>query len=381
MRKKEYRHNMNSLIVMYKENKDNPENTWSGTSYALRKALEKYTDIVFIDSSDTRIMIFLSKIYCKLSRTCLAGCIGKIYEYMEQKRAKKLLKPYPNKPVLEICNDVLVENPYYLYQDLSYANWIEARKKINALGKKFSDGNLNVLSKNELNRKMILQTKLYQKAEKVFYMGHWTTEEMKTIYPQMAETFVHAGGGLNRDFQMITSDNRDSHRIVFLGIDFERKGGDLVLDAFRILRKTMDPEANLMIIGPEKRAEEDGVSWCGRLERFEIGKILSASGIFCMPSRFEAYGLAFVEALCYGLPVIARDDYEMSYFIHEGQNGYLLKNEDAHELAVLMNKAIINKKMQEFVKAHTEEYLSTYSWDRVAQKIANTIFTEEANYQ
>lgn len=368
---------MNSLIVMYKENRDNPENTWSGTSYALRKALEKYADIVFIDSSDTRIMVLISKIYCKLSRTCLAGCVGSIYEYMEQKHVKKLLKPYPNKPVLEICNDVLIENPYYLYQDLSYANWVEARKKIDTLGKKFSNGNLNVLSNNELNRKMMLQAKLYQKAEKVFYMGHWTTEEMKTKYPQMAETFVHAGGGLNRDFHPIPSDYRDSHRIVFLGIDFERKGGDLVLEAFRILRKTMDSEATLMIIGPEKRTEEDGVSWCGRLERDEIGKILSMSGIFCMPSRFEAYGLAFIEALCYGLPVIARDDYEMSYFIREGENGYLLKNEDAQELAMLMNKAIKNIKMQDFVKEHRKEYLSTYSWDRVAQKVANTIFTEE----
>lgn len=139
----------------------------------------------------------------------------------------------------------------------------------------------------------------------------------------------------------------------------------------------MDPEATLLIIGPEKQAQADGVTWCGRLDRAEIGKILSQSGIFCMPSRFEAYGLAFVEALCYGLPVIARDDYEMRYFIQEGENGYLIKNDDAQELAVLMERAINNLQMQTYVREHAKDYLAAYSWDQVAQKVASTIFAEE----
>ena len=143
----------------------------------------------------------------------------------------------------------------------------------------------------------------------------------------------------------------------------------------------MDPEANLLVIGPEEQEQVDGVTWCGRLDRAEIGKTLSQSGIFCMPSRFEAYGLAFVEALCYGLPVIARDDYEMRYFIQEGANGYLIKKDDAQELAVLMDRAIKNSKMQEYVRARAEEYLKVYSWDRVAQKVASTIFAEETTKQ
>lgn len=368
---------MNKLIVMYKENRKNPENTWSGTSYALRKALERYAEVIFIDSSDTPVMTFFSKVYGKLSRTWFAGWIGSLYALLERKNAGKLLKPYPDLPVLEICNDVPVKNPYYLYQDLSYANWVEARKRIDALGKKFSGGNLDILSPKELNRQMLVQEQLYKTAQKVFYMGRWTTEEMRCKYPQMKETFVHAGGGLNRDFQVVTSDSRNLHQIVFLGIDFERKGGDLVLDAFQILRKTMDSEATLLIIGPERQTQADGVTWCGRLDRAEIGKILSQSGIFCMPSRFEAYGLAFLEALCYGLPVIARDDYEMRYFIQEGENGYLIKNDDAQELAVLMERAINNLQMQTYVKEHAKDYLAAYSWDQVAQKVASTIFTEE----
>ena len=58
--KKEWLRNMNKLIVMYKENRKNPENTWSGTSYALRKALEKHTEVIFIDSTDTPVMTFIS---------------------------------------------------------------------------------------------------------------------------------------------------------------------------------------------------------------------------------------------------------------------------------------------------------------------------------
>lgn len=367
---------MDKLIVMYRENKSSPENTWSGTSYALRKALEKYVDVIFIDCPDTLLMTFMNKVYRKLSRTCIAGWMGRICAYLGKRNAEKLLSPYPDLPVLEIANVIPVKNPFYLYHDMSHAGWIEASRKIDALGNSFSSGDLNTLSEKELRRQIHMEKVLFQKAEKVFYMGQWITEEMKQQYPEMEDSFVHVGGGLNRAFQVVKSDFRNRHQIVFVGIDYERKGGDLVLEAFRILKKTMDPEATLLIIGPEKRAQEDGVTWCGRLERAEIGRILSQSGVFCMPSRFEAYGLAFIEALCFGLPVIARDDYEMRYFVQNGGNGYLIKQDDAQELAVMMDRAIRNTKMQEYVQEHAADYLSEFSWDLVARKVASTIFPQ-----
>ena len=79
-----------------------------------------------------------------------------------------------------------------------------------------------------------------------------------------------------------------------------------------------------------------------------------------MPSYFEAYGLVFVEALSFGLPCIGRNCYEMPYFIEEGQTGLLLTNEDANELAALMERLLKDEKMKENVKAKRDYYLKEY---------------------
>lgn len=51
----------------------------------------------------------------------------------------------------------------------------------------------------------------------------------------------------------------------------------------------------------------DHVKLLGELSPEEIGDLLIASDVFALPSRFEAFGFATVEAMMMGLPVIASD--------------------------------------------------------------------------
>lgn len=92
-----------------------------------------------------------------------------------------------------------------------------------------------------------------------------------------------------------------------------------------------------------------------------------------MPSKFEAYGLVFPEALTFGLPCIGRNAYEMPYFIEEGETGYLLKQENAEELADLMDKTLSSKQLATNVCERRDFYLKEYSWDTVARRIYEVI--------
>lgn len=367
---------MNKLVVLYNEDKLNPKNTWSGTSYSLRTALEKYCDVIFVDSSRTIFEDVIFKIINKLGKRTSTRLLDDFFNYLYSARINKKIKDFKNIPVLEIANAVKLKNDFYLYHDLSYYCWIESNIKIAKLGHSFANGNLNVFCDRELNRRIFNEKKLIEASKGVFYMGNWVARNMQMRYPEIGEKKIFfAGGGLNTDF-VLKKAEKNPNQIIFIGIDFERKAGDLVVEAFRILKDNYIKNAKLVIIGSGQQKEENGVMWLGKLDREEISEHLAQSSVFCMPSRFEAYGLAFIEAHCFGLPVVARNDYEMRYFVEDGKDGYLISDDNAEELAKTLDKAIKNRDMHEYVENNKEIYLRQYSWDNVAKTITRKILGE-----
>ncbi len=118
------------------------------------------------------------------------------------------------------------------------------------------------------------------------------------------------------NFPELNSGERDWSRkkILFVGRNWEVKGGDHLVRAFEILRKT-ERDASLTIIGcdpPESVGEIDGVECLGYLsmdapsERSRLLEEYRTSTVFCMPSNLESTGMVFMEAALAGLPVIMR---------------------------------------------------------------------------
>ena len=59
----------------------------------------------------------------------------------------------------------------------------------------------------------------------------------------------------------------------------------------------------------------------------ESAKYFNLCDFFVMPSRFEAYGLVFPEALIFGLPCIGKNICAVPEFIQDGENGKVLRKE------------------------------------------------------
>ena len=91
---------------------------------------------------------------------------------------------------------------------------------------------------------------------------------------------------------------------------------------------------------------------------------------FVMPSRCEAYGLVFGEALIFGLPCIAKNAFAMPEFIEDDTNGYLIERDDVDELCAAMEKMLLNsKRLKETVEINRTSYAERYSWKTVAKKM------------
>lgn len=101
----------------------------------------------------------------------------------------------------------------------------------------------------------------------------------------------------------------DGLRVLFIGKDWERKGGPLLLDAFRLVRRSR-PDATLTVIGCSPAVRDPGVRVLGFLDRDRAGDAaalhqeMAAATVFCMPSFWESTGLVYLEAALYGLPLV-----------------------------------------------------------------------------
>ena len=216
-----------------------------------------------------------------------------------------------------------------------------------------------------------IQNSAFVKAAGIFCMGEWYRRYLieRGISPNKIYT---VGAGINLDANKIDASQKEGNKILFVGRDFKRKNGPLVLEAFQKAReKRRDIE--LYIAGPSKQKDADGVHWLGDVSSDRLAEYFNRCDVFCMPSKFEAYGIVFIEALTYGLPCIGRNAFEMPYLIQDGKTGFLLQDEDAWLLAQLMLRALEDSQMKENVVTNRAHYLKEYSWDMVARKMAEVI--------
>ena len=347
------------------------ENEWSGTVYMLEQALKrKITVENYFFQWDIIMYIyrFMQK-YQIIKRDCELFNI--LYTNFKN-RNKKFTIPmiqfeeFPNR------EDV----SSYIYVDLIVEYLYTSKLKRPEEYRYTSFGNI---PDKFLEIRSRIQNDFFNKAKGIFVMSHWMREYLLDSKIVDKEKILYVGAGINIDINLYDDSLKCGNKILFVGKDFFRKGGDLVLEAFQILQKR-NSEMELYIIGPKTfpfSIVSENIHFIGEISPSECIKYYNLCDIFVMPSRFEAYGIAFIEALCFGLPCIARDCYEMPYLIEEGRSGLLLKNDNPEELAGMMEEVLKNRSFYNYVKQHRKYYMQEYSWDKVADKMLNYIKKRE----
>ena len=167
----------------------------------------------------------------------------------------------------------------------------------------------------------------------------------------------------------------NAKKIGFIGrIEINQKGLDTLIKAFCIL-KEKGFEFSALIIGggkdePKVRQMikdahlESCVELTGRLEasRFER---LSECAVVCMPSRFEGWGIAAIEAAAEGIPVIASNIEGLNEAVLDGQTGVLFDGSPS-SLADEIMKLLQDGKRRKDLSANAQEYAQKFKWKSIA---------------
>ena len=184
---------------------------------------------------------------------------------------------------------------------------------------------------------------------------------------------VYAGSNVQ-----ILEDELDDRRyerknILFVGKDWERKGGPELVEAFKIVLYT-HPDAHLTIVGCSPHLNVPNCTVTGPVPLEDVSQYYMNASVFCLPTRLEPFGVVFIEAQSHKLPIVATAIGAIPDFVLNGHNGYLVKPSDVEGLAKALSDLVGDpEKCRTYGENGYRLMEERYNWDKVGARMRQHI--------
>ena len=235
------------------------------------------------------------------------------------------------------------------------------------------------LRPNEIEAVRKREAAIYRRADLIFTMSDRLRDSFIQDFQLPPERLVtlHCGPNFSLGDTPTTPPARPPHpTILFVGRDFQRKGGDLLLEAFARVRRQL-PEARLLMVGPGKRPGiPEGVEvWDFQdrdtLEgRKAMDRAYRSARLFCLPTRFEPFGTSFIEAMAYQLPCVGPRAWAVPEIIRDGETGILVPPENPEALAEALVHLLSNEALARAMgEAARQRMLKRFTWPAIISRM------------
>ena len=220
-----------------------------------------------------------------------------------------------------------------------------------------------------------LEKEVLHAADAVFIGSHFLREILSDFYGIPESRIVYAGTGVPpMGFpEEIPARTWSQGRLLFVGKDFERKGGLVLLEAFERLR-TRFPDATLTIVGPKDVGVPvpDGVSVKGRVsDRQEMARLFSSADVFVLPTLHDSFGFVYLEAMHFGLPCVGTSIFAVPEIIAQERTGLLAEPGDPTSLTSTLERLLADPQLaQAYGAAGAIKVKQDFVWADVGRRMA-----------
>ena len=260
---------------------------------------------------------------------------------------------------------------------------------------------------NELDRDVI--DKRLKHVDAIIGCSDYITNRVKTRFPHYADrcATLHNGVDIVQFSQRsLVPPEKERKCVLFAGRVSPEKGVHVLLDAYKWVT-AQEPEAQLMIVGgpyipplsflvdlssdpvvqglrrfytldymehlreKAKAMPENCVSFHGHLAQGDLATLLCSADVFVHPAVWgEPFGMAVVEAMGAGLPVIATRVGGIPEIVVDGETGLLVEPDNPVHLADAILQLVRNKKRAQCMgTAGAARVTKLFSWDTVTARL------------
>jgi glycosyltransferase involved in cell wall biosynthesis len=219
------------------------------------------------------------------------------------------------------------------------------------------------------------RAQIYRCARMCAVASRWAADSLHADYGLPRESVAVVGFGANYQVQEIARAWLPP-RFLFIGIDWERKGGPILLRGFARVRKAC-PDAVLDIVGGHPPLHQSGVNAHGVLlqtrlaDRDLMAQLLGRATCLVMPSVLEPFGIVHVEAAAAGIPSIVSGEGGAREVI--GPDGGAVvdpRDEDGlFEAMLTLADPVAARHMGEAARRRAP----LYTWTRVAERLLRAL--------
>lgn len=353
---------------------------WSGTQYKFYENLSKISDVIWLPVK----IGFIYNCYSLLYKI-IAKSFGKKYSVMHTRFGAYCMSSSIDKSRIADCDVLLCFSSPQLFclhtnKPIIYLTDATFQCLYDYYGPFSNFFKANVKEGNLIERVAL------NKASHIVYSSNWAKNSAINDY-EIAEgkiSVIEFGANIDeKDIIKHVNGRKETLHILFLGVEWERKGGDIAVKTCRILNEK-GIKSTLHIVGikelPKKYTDESIINYVGFLnknnpqEYAKLVEVITNSDILLLPTKAECAGVAFSEASANQLPIFTYDTGGIANYVENGVNGYRLDLScGANEFANKIISTLDNDELDNLRKGCKKIYSEKLNWNVWTTKVGNIL--------
>jgi glycosyltransferase involved in cell wall biosynthesis len=221
------------------------------------------------------------------------------------------------------------------------------------------------------------------KASKLVYPSEWAANSAICDYQAEASKIEIIPFGANLDAppssgEVLAKKQTSTCRLLFVGRDWKRKGGDIAFQTLLSLR-SKGVDAELVVVGsvPPAEIKHEKLTVIPFInknvpqQRKQLEELFLKSNFFIFPTRADCSPIVICEANAFGIPVITTEVGGIPTIIKNRQNGYMFPlSASGDDYADLIGEFFSDRiGYENLVRSSIEEYDNRLNWNKWAESL------------